>query len=237
MTNQGKKKLFWLDDHDIHFPDIELALETPNGLLAAGGDLTEARLLRAYRHGIFPWFEVDQPIFWWSPYPLCLFDPATFTPRLCLKKRLRKKDYVVKVDQQFPEVIDACRFRGPDQDTWITDEMRQAYCALFDAGYAHSIECYMNDELVGGLYGISLGNLFFGESMFHHVTDASKIAFAHLMQLMASVGCPLVDCQIPNPHLESLGTVEISRREFKRLLERHVDAKPIDWPALVKMSL
>ena len=130
---------------------------------------------------------------------------------------------MVKVDQQFSEVIDACRFRGPDQGTWITDEMAQAYRGLFDAGYAHSIECYIDEELVGGLYGISLGNLFFGESMFHHVTDASKIAFAHLMQLMASVGCPLVDCQIPNPHLESLGTVEVSRREFKLLLESGAD--------------
>ena len=228
--------LTWLSADDLNFPDISQALTEPDGLLAAGGDLSTARLLKAYASGIFPWFDDDQPILWWSPDPRCVIDPATFTASRSLRRRLRRGDFELAIDTAFAEVINQCRTRGSDNSqstgTWITQEMRQAYCQLHDDGFAHSIECYIEGELSGGLYGVSLGNLFFGESMFHRRTDASKIAFAGLMAVMAKMGCPMVDCQVGNDHLYSLGATDIPREVFRKLLEASEQSNPIDWVPL-----
>ncbi len=225
-------QLAWLDDHDLAFPDPRDALKDPNGLLAVGGDLSPARLLNAYRHGIFPWYDDDQPILWWSPEPRCVIDPRTFRPSRSLGRKLRAGNYEIRIDTVFEAVIDACSDRQDDAGTWITSEMRDAYINLHNLGYAHSVECYIEGTLAGGLYGVGIGPLFFGESMFHRVTDASKIAFAYLMGMMRESGCPLVDCQIENPHLTSLGAAGIPRDTFLNLLERYVNQPPIDWNQL-----
>jgi leucyl/phenylalanyl-tRNA--protein transferase len=224
----------WLDSKIVEFPPIDNALREPDGLLAAGGDLSVARLSRAYQLGIFPWFEEGQPILWWSPDPRSVIFPDQFKPGRTLARLLRKNKFEVRRDTAFNEVIDACSEpRSYSQGTWITDEMKEAYKELHYHGIAHSIECYLDSELVGGLYGIGLGKLFFGESMFHRVSDASKVAFAFLNRLMVRNDCPLIDCQIPNDHLVSLGARSITRHEFKRYLEkfaRHPD--PIVWSRL-----
>ncbi len=241
-------RLALLDDKSIGFPDPGLARREPNGLLAVGGDLSVPRLVEAYRRGIFPWYEADQPILWWSPDPRCVINPGTFTPGRSLARRLRKQDYRIRIDTDFAAVIEACRLRPPghsqagQQGTWITDEMAAAYLRLHEAGYAHSVECYMDGSLAGGLYGVGLGRLFFGESMFHRVTDASKIAFAHLMRLMATLDSPLVDCQLPNPHLESLGAFLLPRDDFVELLQQHLpdkagDIPMLDWAAIGEVGL
>ncbi len=225
-----------LDNQCIDFPDASEA--QPNGLLAVGGDLSVSRLVEAYRRGIFPWYEAGQPILWWSPDPRCVICPDTFKPSRNLAKRIKKQDYKIQIDTDFVAVIEACRHRVGGRDTWITAEMASAYIKLHEAGYAHSVECYMAGKLVGGLYGVCLGNLFFGESMFHHVTDASKIAFAWLMRLMASFDSPLVDCQLPNPHLKTLGASLMSRNDFMQLLQQSLPTSPeIDWTRLKEMEL
>lgn len=224
----------WLDSELVAFPSIDSALREPDGLLAAGGDLSVARLSRAYQLGIFPWFEEGQPILWWSPDPRSVIFPDQFKASRSLARLLRKNKFEVRRDTAFNQVIDACsESRSYSQGTWITDEMKDAYRELHYRGIAHSIECYLDSELVGGLYGIGLGKLFFGESMFHRVSDASKVAFAFLNRLMVSNDCPLIDCQIPNDHLLSLGAHSIPRYEFKRYLQkfaRHPD--PIVWSTL-----
>ena len=225
-------ELVWLSEDSALFPDIDDALTDPNGLLAVGGDLSEARLLAAYRQGIFPWFDEDQPVLWWSPDPRCVIDPNSFSPSRSLTKRIRKADFELRIDGDFSQVIDSCQLRSGNEGTWITDEMKAAYLKLHDSGFAHSFECYINGRLCGGLYGLSIGNLFFGESMFHQVTDASKLAFAGLMKTMANAGCPMVDCQLPNPHLLSLGAFELSRDEFRHIIKTHIDKPAIDWSRL-----
>ncbi len=222
----------WLSEDPALFPDIDDALTDPNGLLAVGGDLSEARLIAAYRQGIFPWFDDDQPILWWSPDSRCVIDPTSFSPSRSLAKRIRKADFELRIDDAFSQVIDYCQLRSGDEGTWITDEMKAAYLNLHDSGFAHSFECYINGTLCGGLYGLSIGNLFFGESMFHHVTDASKLAFTGLMKTMANAGCPMVDCQLPNPHLLSLGAFELPRDQFRQILNKHIDKPSIDWSQL-----
>jgi leucyl/phenylalanyl-tRNA--protein transferase len=224
--------LVWLSEDPALFPDIDDALTDPNGLLAVGGDLSEARLIAAYRQGIFPWFDDDQPILWWSPDSRCVIDPTSFSPSRSLAKRIRKADFELRIDDAFSQVIDYCQLRSGNEGTWITDEMKAAYLNLHDSGFAHSFECYINGTLCGGLYGLSIGNLFFGESMFHHVTDASKLAFTGLMKTMANAGCPMVDCQLPNPHLLSLGAVELPRNQFRQILNKHIDKPSIDWSQL-----
>jgi len=224
--------LVWLSEDPALFPDIDDALTDPNGLLAVGGDLSEARLIAAYRQGIFPWFDDDQPILWWSPDSRCVIDPTSFSPSRSLAKRIRKADFELRIDDAFSQVIDYCQLRSDDEGTWITDEMKAAYLNLHDSGFAHSFECYINGTLCGGLYGLSIGNLFFGESMFHHVTDASKLAFTGLMKTMANAGCPMVDCQLPNPHLLSLGAFELPRDQFRQILNKHIDKPSIDWSQL-----
>jgi len=201
------------------FPDTQTALSEPNGLLAVGGDLTPGRLLRAYSRGIFPWFDVSQPILWWTPNPRMVLLPAQFHVARSFKKRLRTTSFAITVNHSFDEVMAACAApRKGDSETWIIPEMRSAYSALHKFGIAHSIEISLADELVGGLYGIAMGRAFFGESMFSRVPDASKVAFAALaVQLNAGL-LSFVDCQVYNPHLARLGAREISRLDFETLL-------------------
>lgn len=229
-------ELVWLDQHSYEFPPVEHALHDPDGLLAVGGDLSLGRLVAAYSAGIFPWYEDDQPILWWSPDPRAVIKPEHVKISRSLKKKLRRNEFVVRVDTAFDEVLDLCQApRSYSKDTWITQEMKSAYSNLHKAGFAHSIECYQNEELVGGLYGVSKGNLFFGESMFHRATDASKVAFVYLCRLLAQLQCPIIDCQIPNPHIMSLGVEIIPRAEFLEYLSENnqlATAESIDWARL-----
>ena len=224
-------KVPWLDDRQLTFPAIEEALDDPDGLLAAGGDLSVRRLLLAYQRGIFPWYSDDQPILWWSPAHRGVLYPDNLKISRSLRKVLAKQTFSVHVDRDFPAVIRACsEARSYADSTWITPEMQAAYIRLHEHGYAHSIECYQGTKLAGGLYGIGLGNLFFGESMFHVVTDASKVAFAHLTRLMQSLGCPLIDCQLDTRHLQTLGVCEIPRQRFRQVIEEYtLPSYQIDW--------
>ena len=195
----------------------------PDGLLAQGGDLAPERLLDAYAHGIFPWFDSDEhPVCWWSPDPRAVFVPERLHISKSLAKRLRSGYYRVTVDTAFAEVIAGCAApRAGDDDTWITQRMRDAYGELHERGYAHSVEAWRDGELAGGLYGVSLGRLFFGESMFSRRPDASKVALVHLARQASAWRFPLIDCQIMNDHLRSLGAVAIPRSQFLRLVERN----------------
>lgn len=217
----------WLQFTHDSFPSIDQALDEPNGLLAAGGDLTQARLLEAYRSGIFPWYSPGEPILWWSPDPRCVVLPEQLHISKSMRKRLNKKDFNVFFDRNFPAVIEACAAaRADSEGTWITGEMKQAYCDLHRAGVAHSVEVYIDDQLVGGLYGLAIGKLFFGESMFSNARDASKIAFIKMVEQLQKWGYALVDCQVSSEHLFSLGAQEIDRDVFKQYLEQYLDDKP-----------
>lgn len=214
------------------FPDIDRALDDPNGLLAIGGDLQATRLLKAYRQGIFPWFSDGQPILWWSPDPRAVLYPAHLRITRSLRQSLRNRGYRVSFDEDFAAVIRACAApRSYESGTWITQDMIQAYIDLHQRGDAHSIEVWQDDKLVGGLYGLLLGRLFFGESMFSRAIDASKVAFVHLSCFAAIHDMPFIDCQLPNEHLMSLGAENLSRSEFKRDLAQHVALPPADWSA------
>jgi leucyl/phenylalanyl-tRNA--protein transferase len=211
--------------HATPFPPVEQALQEPNGLLAAGGDLSLPRLLEAYRRGIFPWFNPGEPILWWSPDPRMVLFPDEFKISRSLKKSLLRADYKVRVDTAFTRVMQACAEpRGEDGGTWINAAMIAAYGVLHEAGYAHSFETWMDDEdgekLVGGLYGVAVGRAFFGESMFTRKADASKIALAHLVATLKQHDFGVIDCQMVTAHLASLGARAIPRGEFCRLLER-----------------
>ena len=215
----------WLDANGSpeQLPDPARARREPNGLLAAGGALTPAWLLSAYRRGIFPWFSDDQPILWWSPDPRAVFDPAHFAPARSLRQSIRGRGYETAFDRDFAAVIRACAApREPDGGTWITAPMIAAYEELHRLGHAHSVETWADGELVGGLYGVRLGAMFFGESMFSRARDASKVALARLMEEARASGILLVDCQMPTPHLASLGAETLPRAEFLRRLARHV---------------
>lgn len=208
----------WLNRHEA-FPPLESALIEPNGLLAAGGDLSSRRLLAAYARGIFPWFNPGEPILWWSPDPRMVLFPDEFKVSRSLRKRLARDDYTVRADTAFAEVMSACAApRDGQRGTWISDEMRAAYSALHELGVAHSIETWMEGELVGGLYGIALGRMFYGESMFMRRTDASKLALAHLVARLKSWGFGMIDCQMETAHLASLGARPIPRSEFAQRL-------------------
>ena len=187
---------YWLNPYDpTDFPDVSLALREPDGLLAVGGDLRIERLLAAYQRGIFPWYSGDQPILWWSPDPRSVLFPDKLHISRSLRKTLRKQLFTITFDTAFEEVIHACSEpRADGLGTWITDEMQQAYLRLHQSGYAHSVECWLNGKLVGGLYGVAMGKVFFGESMFSRVTDASKIAFVFLVRQLQRWQFEMIDC-------------------------------------------
>ena len=217
--------IFDLDNtpSDIGFPDIGLAETEPNGLLAVGGDLSQHRLLDAYRHGIFPWYSPGQPILWWSPAPRMVLVPAEFHCSRSLRRSLRKRGYMVSVNLAFEDVIRACAEpRSPAEGTWLLPEMIESYVALNQSGHAHSIEVWRDSELVGGLYGIAIGQMFFGESMFSRSEDASKVALGQLVELAFTQPFQLIDCQIHTDHLARLGAREISRETFQQALEKAV---------------
>lgn len=230
--SRGNRAPFLLDPRCAVFPDAELALDDPDGLLAIGGDLSPERLLQAYRHGIFPWYSEEQPILWWTPNPRAVLFPERLSVSRSLRKALRRGSFRVTLDTAFPEVVTACAApRGGDPGTWITPQMDAAYRRLHALGFAHSVESWEGDELVGGLYGVALGRMFFGESMFSRRTDASKVAFVHLVRQLEAWGFPLVDCQVASDHLASLGAEEIPRREFTALLDRYCEQPgvPLPW--------
>jgi leucyl/phenylalanyl-tRNA--protein transferase len=221
----------WLSESDP-FPSVESALTRPNGLLAAGADLSRARLVAAYGRGIFPWFGPGEPVLWWSPDPRMVLFPDEFRTSRSLAKRLRRRDYEVRADTAFPEVMQACAApRSGQAGTWITDDMRAAYGDLHEAGIAHSVEIWMQGELVGDLYGVALGGAFFGESMFSRVRDASKMALAGLVEQLGHWGYGMIDCQMETAHLASLGARPIPRREFIRRLDvlLNLPGKPGKW--------
>jgi leucyl/phenylalanyl-tRNA--protein transferase len=221
----------WLG-RDIAFPPLATALREPNGLLAAGGDLSPRRLLEAYRRGIFPWFSEGDPILWWSPDPRMVLAPAELKVSRSLAKTLRNKPYEVRFDTAFDAVIRACAApREGEPGTWITAEMRAAYDRLHRLGYAHSVETWIDGELAGGLYGVAIGRMFYGESMFSRARDASKIALAHLARRLQEAGFGLIDCQMRTEHLASLGAREIPRAAFQRAVGELVDypGRPGPW--------
>ena len=203
------------------FPPVEHALDQPDGLLAAGGSLTTRRLIDAYRRGIFPWFNEGDPILWWSPDPRTVLRPSHLHVSHSLRKKLRKGSFVVTIDRAFARVLDGCAApRTGDRGTWLSLPMRRAYTALHHSGLAHSIEVWMDGELAGGIYGVGIGRMFFGESMFTRRTDASKIAMARLAAQLERWDCPLIDCQLETDHLLSLGAEHMSRRAFVAEVER-----------------
>jgi leucyl/phenylalanyl-tRNA--protein transferase len=218
-----KKTITWLapTDGPPWFPPVEQALDEPPGLLAAGGDLSPPRLLAAYRRGVFPWYSPGQPVLWWAPDPREVLFCNEFTPSRSLRKSQRNRGYSLAVDRDFEAVIRACAAPRPGaRGTWITDDMCAAYVRLHQLGIAHSIETWHGSTLVGGLYGVELGRIFFGESMFSRATDASKVALAHLVERCRARGVEVIDCQLPSPHLKSLGTRSLPRSEFMALLAR-----------------
>ena len=209
------KQLPWLEDSGGVFPPASEAFKEPNGLLCAGGDLVPEILLSAYSQGIFPWFDDDQPILWLSPDPRMVIELDAFEPSRSLRKLLRRGCFTFSLDTSFAQVIQSCAApRNDDAGTWITGEMQNAYTALHDLGFAHSVEVWQDGVLVGGLYGVAIGKQFFGESMFSKVSNASKAALSTLAKQLRRWDFALVDCQIANPHLESLGAVEIARSDF-----------------------
>ena len=207
-------------DGDCEFPPLADALNEPNGLVAIGGDLSLPRLLAAYRQGIFPWFSDGEPILWWSPNPRMVLHPDELKISRSLAKTLKNSPFEIRFNSAFRAVITACSSasRGDQQGTWITEDIIDAYCALHEAGYAISAETWLDGQLVGGCYGVKIGNMFYGESMFHHVTDASKVAFVRLVQKLKEEGVGMIDCQMKTAHLASLGAHEISRDEFIKQL-------------------
>ncbi|MFP6583832.1 MAG: leucyl/phenylalanyl-tRNA--protein transferase [Candidatus Hydrogenedentota bacterium] len=216
--------IYLLSD-DLRFPSPTNADE--EGLLAIGGDLSPERLVMAYSMGIFPWYSAGDPIMWWSPDPRMVIRPGEFRPSTSLRKSYRKMKLRLSMDEAFEQVIRNCSGipRGNQEGTWITEEMRESYCQLHELGVAHSLECWNSETLVGGLYGLSLGNCFFGESMFAKQSDASKLAFWALMRYADTAGIEFVDCQLHNDHLESLGAYTIKREEYMRWLYRSLESQ------------
>lgn len=222
--------LTWLDPTDP-FPPVERALRRPNGLLAAGADLSPARLIDAYSRGIFPWFGDDDPLLWWSPDPRMVLRLADLRVTRSLRKRIRSGVFRVTADTAFEAVMAGCAGPRADADgTWITGEMFEAYVALHRMGQAHSVESWAGDALVGGLYGVALGRMFFGESMFARQSDASKVAFAHLVRQLERWGFTMIDCQMATAHLASLGAAEMPRATFLDEVRRLVAMPPVPSP-------
>ena len=223
----------WLSSPYPSFPSTTAALDSPNGLLAAGGELTPTWLVEAYRRGIFPWYSDDDPVLWWSPDPRMILLPEQFKQHRSLTKRLRHGGFHITLDQHFDQVIQACAApRGEEAGTWITDEMYEAYCLLHAHGIAHSIEVHQDGQLVGGLYGLAMGPVFFGESMFSRAPDASKVALAHLSRAMRGHGGKLIDCQMHTPHLASLGAITVARTSFINYLNNWLPEEAFTLPFL-----
>lgn len=221
-------------ENKTEFPDINLALEEPDGLLAFGGDLSIKRLHAAYQQGIFPWYSQGQPILWWSPDPRMVLYPAELKVSRSLRKKIRQKNYTISFDQEFKRVIQHCSEpRLQQKETWILNEMIEAYCEFNQAGFAHSVEYWQDGELLGGLYGITIGQAFFGESMFSRVSDSSKIAFVFLTLQLKRWGFKFIDCQVYSSHLESLGAKMIARKDFKDMLIKYtvMENLPEQWVA------
>ena len=221
----------WIEK-DAPFPPVRSALKDPNGLLAAGGDLSPERLLEGYRQGIFPWYSEGDPILWWSPDPRMVLFPSELRVSRSLGKVLRNRRYEVRFDSAFGKVIESCAApRKGEAGTWIGDAMTAAYLELHRLGHAHSVETWIDGDLAGGLYGVAIGGVFFGESMFSRARDASKIALAALVAHLKSAGFGLIDCQMHTRHLETLGAREIPRARFSRLLEDliHYPQSPGTW--------
>ena len=215
--------LHWLsNDPDSPFPPLEQALTEPEGLLAAGGDLSTKRLINAYQHGIFPWFSEGDPILWWSPNPRFVIYPERLKVSRSLRKTIRKELFDVRMDTAFADVLKACAApRAQQAGTWITDDMFNAYLSMHKLGFAHSVECWQDNELVGGLYGIAMGKIFFGESMFSKKSDASKVALVHLCDHLKKKGFKLIDSQVHTPHMESMGAEMIDRVYFEKMVRKY----------------
>lgn len=226
-------------DSPPQFPPVAMARREPDGLLCGGGDLSEARLIEAYRHGIFPWFDPGEPILWWSPDPRCVFDLSTFRVARRLHRFARGSSWTLAADRDFAAVIDACAApRADSSGTWIGREMRAAYLQLHEAGYAHSVEVRDHDQLVGGIYGVAIGRVFFGESMFSRTSGGSKIALWALARQLAEWGFPLIDAQVANPHLLSLGARLIDRTQFVGVLDQYCEKSAIcgSWRELFRYT-
>ncbi len=216
--------LTWLQRDDLTFPPLEKAMRDPNGLLAAGGDLSPERLQAAYRHGCFPWYQDGQPLLWWSPDPRTVLFPEELHVSRSLRKTLRQGTFEVSFDRAFAEVIRGCAApRSYADGTWITTPMQDAYMTLHKMGIAHSVEVWSDGLLVGGLYGLAMGQLFFGESMFSRTTDASKVGFVTLVERLRDWDFKLIDCQMPTQHLERFGARGISRVAFAEALALYLD--------------
>lgn len=217
----------WLEEPHQPFPATDTALEEPNGLLCAGGDLSRERLLTAYSNGIFPWYEDDQPILWWSPDPRCILEFDRLHVSRSMQRLLHKNAFRFTFDTDFPRVVRACAApRAYCDSTWITDDMLRAYTDLHSQGFAHSIEVWSRDELVGGLYGVCIGRCFFGESMFSKATNASKAAFIVLARHLKHWQFRCMDCQVTNQHLLTLGAREVPRAAFLSILRANVQLSP-----------
>lgn len=222
--------LTWLQRDTLSFPPLEQALREPNGLLAAGGDLSPQRLLAAYRHGCFPWYQEGQPLLWWSPDPRTVLYPQELHVSRSLRKTLRQGIFQITFNQAFEAVIEGCAApRSYSDGTWITPAMQDAYLQLHHMGIAQSVEVWQNSKLVGGLYGLAMGQLFFGESMFSRATDASKVGFVTWAEHLRERDFKLIDCQMPTQHLASLGARTISRKAFAEALARYLGEPDTRW--------
>jgi leucyl/phenylalanyl-tRNA---protein transferase len=232
MNNRQYPSL--LNPHDVFFPPADWALDDPNGLLAIGGDLSSDRIIAAYSQGIFPWFSDGEPIMWWTPDPRSVIFTTNYSPSKSLKKLIKKNIFSIRFDSSFEKVIRQCALspRQHQDGTWITEEMIEAYCYLHKLGIAHSCECWKGDQLVGGLYGLAIGQIFFGESMFSQLSNSSKVAFTYLIEALNGWGFQLVDCQVESAHMNSLGAVNIKREKFLELLKNYSgDVSPDAWAA------
>ena len=216
-------KIPWLEDTDYTFPDVGTALTEPDGLLAVSHRLTPELVIAAYRHGIFPWYTEGQPVLWWSPDPRCVLYPQDFHVSRSLRRTLNNSLFEIRIDTAFRQVMHACaepRRNTEEPGTWITDDMVDVYYQLHEQGIAHSIECWHKDQLAGGIYGLVMGDMFFGESMFSRMKDASKVAIHHICR---NIGPSLIDAQVYSTHLESLGAKLIERKAFIEHIDTHID--------------
>ena len=211
-------------DHDAPFPSLSSALKEPNGLLAAGADLSKERLLSAYSNGVFPWYSEGEPILWWSPNPRTIFQLNKFKPSRSLKRFIKNSDLKITLNKDFKSVLEHCALpRAKQAETWISDEMKLAYLKLHQQNHAHSVEVWKNEEMVGGIYGVSIGRLFCGESMFSRISNGSKVALTYLIEHLKTEKFPIIDCQVENPHLISLGACNIERDQYISIVNNSID--------------